>query len=458
MKRRVVRIMAVLAALMTAFSIFSVSAGEMRYEFPADEGTDIMAPSAMMMYVGVKADQDVVLYEKQADTRYQPGGLMRVAMIGYAMKRIKEKRLNMDEVHGTYTLEMFNHYVAGTGLHVAMMNFGETWTVRDLLTVCTIQTAADCAVVLATAIEGSVETFVTGLNNFARELGCTNSAFTNVTCLNEEGQYMSARDVMMFTRYAMEYPELRGMLELTQYTVTPVSGGKKRSWPTGNDMLRASTPYYYTYATGGKTGGTLTETSLVTFGGKDGYEYMAVVMGAPRKDEKGELTGMAYADARRLIRWGLIGFTYQMIARKNEPVGRINVLDCADYDSISLVPSKEFFTVVGNDVDLTKLTRRIVCESDTLTAPVKAGDKVGTLEIYLENNLIGTVPLAAGQSADYHMLYALWRRVSAAVFSWWTLGILAILVLAAAGYAVLNVQYNKKRKRKSRKTTQQAKR
>ncbi len=458
MKRKVMRMIAVLAVLVTVCSVCSVSASEMRYEFPADEGTDIMAPSAMMMYVGVKSDQDVVLYEKQADTRYQPGGLMRVAMIGYAMKRIKEKRINMDETNGTYTLEMFNQYVSGTGLHVAMMQFGETWTVRDLLTVCTIQTAADCAVTLAAAIEGNVETFVAGLNNFARELGCTNSSFTNVTCLNDGGQYMSARDVMTFTRYAMDYPELRSMLELTQYTVTPVSGGKKRSWPTGNDMLRASTPYYYTYATGGKTGGTLTETSLVTFGGKDGYEYMAVVMGAPRKDEKGELTGVAYADARRLIRWGLIGFTYQMIARKNEPVGRIKVLDCADYDSISLVPSKEFFTVVGNDVDVTKLTRRVVCDTDTLTAPVKAGDKVGTLEIYMGENLIGTVPLAAGQSADYHMLYALWRRISEAVFSWWTLGILVILVLAAAGYAVLNVQYNRKKQRKRRKTAKNGKR
>lgn len=448
MKRIALRVCAALVVLVVLLTALPVSANEIRYEFPKDEGSDIMAPSAMMMYVGVKADSDVVLYEKQADIRYQPGGLMRVAMIGYAMKCIKDKRIDMDATHGTYTLEMFNQYVSGTGLHVAMMKFGETWTVRDLLTVCTIQTAADAAVALATAISGSVEAFVAGLNEFSKELGCTNSSFTNVTCLNDEGQYMSARDVMTFTRYAMDYPELRGMLELRQYTVTPVENGKKRSWPTGNDMLRASTPYYYTYATGGKTGGTLTETSLVTFGSKDGYEYMAVVMGAPRKNEKGELTGVAYADARRLIRWGLIGFTYEMLARKNEPVGRIPVRDCANRDSVPLVPAKEFFTVVANTVDLTQLKRRIVYDSETLTAPVKVGDRVATLEIYLDDKLVGTVPLETGESADYHFLYAVWRRITAAVFSWWTLGILLVLGAAAVAYGILNVQYNKKRRKK----------
>lgn len=449
MKRKFRRVAAAMLAVWLLCSCaFTVSAGEIRYEFPADEGENIAAPSAMLSYIGVKAEQDVLLYEKDADTRYQPGSLMRVAMIGYAMKCIRDKRINMDTTHGTYTLEMFNHYVSGTGLHVAMMKFGETWTVRDLLTVCTIQTAADCAVVLATVLSGSPEEFVAGLNDFSRELGCENSAFTNVTGLNEDGQYMSARDVMTFTRYAMEYPELRTMLELTQYTVNPVEGGKSRSWPTSSDILRASTPFYYVYAKGGKTGGTLTETSLVTFGSKDGYEYMAVVMGAPRKDEKGELTGVAYADARRLIRWGLIGFSYEMLARKTEPVARLKVLDCADADTVALVPAEELFTVVSKEVDVKALTRRVVCENEVLTAPVKEGEPLGTLELYYEEQLVGSVALIAGHDADYHFLYAAWRRISAVLFSWWTAVIVLVAVLIATIYVILNVRYNRKRNKK----------
>ncbi|MBR2338012.1 MAG: hypothetical protein IKA63_00920, partial [Clostridia bacterium] len=131
-----------LTLLLTVCLLLPAAAESMRYTYPETEEDKIVSPSAMLMYVGVKQEQDVILYEKDVDTRYQPGALMRIAMIGYAMKLINDNKIDMDTVTGSYTLPMFNHYVAGTGLHVALMNFGETWTVRDLLTVCTLQTAA----------------------------------------------------------------------------------------------------------------------------------------------------------------------------------------------------------------------------------------------------------------------------------------------------------------------------
>ena len=439
-----------LAVLMSVLLCLPASAAGILYEFPADEGTPIESPSALMMYMGVKSEQDVILYEKAADTRYQPGALMRVAMLGYAMKQIRAQHLNIDTVTAAYSLELFNHYVAGTGLHVALMNFGEEWTLRDLLTVSTLQTAADCAVTLATAIAGSPEAFVEGLNGFAQELGCTNSHFTNVVGLNEDGQYMSARDVMTFTRYAMQYAEVEKMLELTQYTVTPVSGGKTRSWPTSNDMQRASTPFFYTYSAGGKTGGTLTEMSVMEYGSKDGYEYMAVVMGAPRKDEKGEMTGVAYADARRLIRWGFLDFSYEMLARKGEPAGRLRVTDSASADTIALVPTDNFYTVVNSKVDITAITRRVVTEKQSLAAPIKAGEPMGTLELYYDDQLIGSVPLETGEDVPYHFLYSVWSRVSAVLFSGWTVAILVLIGALVAGYVVFNIRYNRKRNKKWR--------
>lgn len=60
--------------------------------------------------------------------------LVRVMVGAYAMKAIEEKSLDLDTVQGTYTLEMFNSTIAGTGLGNCNMAFGETWTLRDLLT------------------------------------------------------------------------------------------------------------------------------------------------------------------------------------------------------------------------------------------------------------------------------------------------------------------------------------
>ncbi len=437
----------ILCVVMFSALPMTVSAKAILYEYPEEEDDRISAPSAMMMYLGVRAEQDVVLYEKSADTRYQPGALMRVAMLGYAMKLVTDNHIDIDKTTAAYSLTLFNHYVAGTGLHVALMNFGETWTLRDLITVCALQTAADCAVTLAVALSGTPEAFVEGLNAFAQELGCENSHFTNVTCLNEEGQYMSARDVMTFTRYAREYPLLQSAFELTQYTANPVSGGKARSWPTSNEMLRVNSGAFYTYAVGGKAGGTLTETSVVEYGGKDGYEYMTVVMGAARKDEDGNVVFNAYADARRLIRWGLLDFSYEMLARKNEPVARIAVENCPDKDTVPLVPSQDFFTVLSSDLDVSALTRRVVYDKELLSAPVKAGEAMGRLELYHGDELVGSVALVTGESASYSFLYATWRSIRNILFSGWTVAALVLIGVLFIAYILYNIEYNRKKQK-----------
>ena len=445
---RLVGVLALLSLLLTM--AFSVSADGLLYDFPETEEETIVSPSAMLLYMGIRPEQDIILYEKEADVRYEPGSLMRVAMLGYAMKLITEQNIDIDTETAEYTLYQFNHYVAGTGLHVALMNFGETWTLRDLLTVCAIQTAADCAVALATKLSGTPEAFVEGLNAFAQELGCTNSHFTNVMGLNEEGQYMSARDVMTFTRYAMQYPAVAAMLELTSYKVTPVSGGSARSWPNSNDMLRSSTAVYYTYAVGGHTGGTPTEMSLVEYGSMDGYDYMAVAMGAPKTDEKGNLTNQAYRDARLLIRWGLLDFAYEPLLRQSEPVAHVAVANCADRDYVSLVPTGDLGTVVKKGTDLTAVPREIVYTKTEFTAPIQKGEVLATMTLLLDGKRLASVPLAAAEDAPYSGLTAFWTAVGNFVSSGWMVLILCVLLLLVGGYIFLVIRYNRRKGRKFR--------
>lgn len=434
-----------LAVCLLCLTAFSASADEIRYTFPETEEETITAPSAMMLYFGIRPEDDVVLYEKAADAQYQPGSLMRVAMLGYAMKLINEQGLDIKTETASYSLYLFNHYVAGTGLGTAEMNFGETWTIYDLLTLCAIQTSADCAVTLAEKLSGSPEAFVEGLNSFAAELGCTNSHFTNVMGLNNEGQYMSARDVVTFLRYAMQYAEINDMLSLTDWTVSPVSGGKKRSWPTSNDMLRASQAPFYQYATGGRTGGTLTESSLVEYGSYKGYDYMAVVMGAERKDEKGKLTHIAYKEAKSLLRWGFLNFSHVTLLHKDVPVDRINVTNSRNKDGIKLVATKDLFTVAPNGTDVSKVTREIIYNKKEYIAPIKKGEVVALMVLYLDGKEIGRTDLVAGEDAPYSTLRATGKKLYAAIFSWWTLAFVLLIIVLIIGYVLLMIRYNRRR-------------
>ena len=314
---------------------------------------------------------------------------------------------------------------------------------------CSIQTLADCAVTLAATLSGSHEAFVEGLNAFAKKHGCNGSYFTNVMGINDGVQKMTARDVATFSRYALQYTELRDMFEEEYLTVTAVKDGKTRSWPTSFEMKRKSAEgAYYSKADGGKTGSSNTEMGVMAFGGDHGYEYMAVVMGAPRKTENGELTNIAYADAKRLLRWGILNFRYETIARKNEPVARVPVDDCAERSDISLVPTKDLTTVLGEEIQSDQLTRRIVTTQERYTAPIEAGAVLGRMEVYCGDKLVASVPLVAATAAPRSGIYALWCDVKGWLFSGWFAALLIIAIVLVAGYIAYSIVYNRRKKSK----------
>ncbi len=115
------------------------------------------------------ADRDSIMYENNGDMKLSPAAMMRIMVGLYAKKLIKEKKIDMDKTRGTYTLAIEEAYILGTGLTLANMEEGETWTVRDLLSLSMIQTAADAAVTLAATLSGSVDAFVLGMNEYAKE-------------------------------------------------------------------------------------------------------------------------------------------------------------------------------------------------------------------------------------------------------------------------------------------------
>lgn len=433
--------LALLAALLA-----SPASAQVLYDYPDADGDSIASPSAMLVYLGTTSDKDVVLYEKAADTRYSPGALVRVMVGAYAMEVIEEKNLDMETATGTYTLQMFNHTIAGTGLGTANMNFGETWTVKDLLSVSMIQTAADAALTLAVALCGDQASFVAGMNALAEKLGCTDSHFTNVTGLHDENQYMSPRDVIKITRYAADFPALRKMMELSQYTANPVSGGETRSWPSSNELLRSTSNNYYKDAVYGRTG-YADGYSIVAMGAKAGYEYMAVAMGA-QKDANGAAT-VHFSDAKKLLKWGFSDFSYKTLLSKNEPVDRIPVSLCWEKDTIAAVPVEEFSTIVAAGVDSSQVIRKVIRYQDALTAPVEKDTPLGKVELYLNlDQKIGEVELVAAEGAEKNQLLAAWDQFLLFVKSpWFYIGLGALLVLLL-GYVILVVVHNRRRKRR----------
>ena len=133
----------------------------------------------------------------------------------------------------------------GTNIY---LEYHEHMLLLDLIYGLMLRSGNDAAVVIASYVGGSVEGFVNMMNNKAKELGMTNTFFTNPTGLDDETEnYSTARDLAILYSYAYQNATFRKIVSTTKYTTT--TDYKSYVWLNRNELLST-----YKYATGGKTG------------------------------------------------------------------------------------------------------------------------------------------------------------------------------------------------------------
>lgn len=446
LKRKLIALVMTVLLITGLMAVGATPVAAAGYSLPED--TVIYAPAAILVNLAGNPAQDMVLYEKEADTVHAPGSMMRYAVLGYALSRIQEKGLDIDTTTGTYTKELFNRHVAGTGVPTANMNFGETWTLRDLLAVSFMQSASDAVAVLAVAVDGSVAAFLDGMNGMVEKLGCDYTHFANLTGLDSLSQYTTARDMYRIVRHCQSFSVFEDIAVKYQVQVTPVSGGTQRTIVSSNSLLQASSVHRYQPIVHSRTGLSEHEGRTCASVARDaGYEYLVVVMGCAEKNEKGE-TGLHYRDTKTLFRWAFNQFEYKTVLGKSEILASLPMDLAWDMDHINLVPANEVATVVDAKLDLTQIIRKVTLYTDRVSAPVEKGQVLGKVELIINvDQKIGEVELVAGDTVGRSWILAAWSGVAGFFTSvWFWLGVV-VLVLLLIGYVILNIVYNRRRRR-----------
>ena len=458
LKRALRRTIGLCLSAVCLFSGLASSLCASAYELDKKTERDVSAKAAIVVFLEATANAadgvagaDTVVYEQNPDMKMAPGAMNHVMVGLYAKKLIKEKNIDINTATGVYTETLETNYVLGTGLVLANMEVGETWTVKDLLSLVMIQTAADACVTLAYTLAGSVEAYVQGMNEYAKSLGCTNTTFTNVHGLEAPGQQTTAHDMYILLRYAMDDAELEQMLSATECTVKPVKGGEERTWENSNYLLRASSDYYYGSATLGKTGVSEEASGEVLKGvasvaQRDGYRYLTVVMGCPEENEDGE-PGTHYDSTIALCEWAFASFTYETVVKANQPMCRVPVKFSWNVDSVTLTSQKPLTCLVPNGMDLTDVRTEIELKDTEFEAPVDRDTVLGTASVYLKDGtLLGKVDLVASESVSRSGLLYVWNGILSVLGSPWLWIGLLVLVLLIVGYAALTIAHNRRRR------------
>lgn len=398
-------------------------------------GVEITANAAML----VSLDTDEVLYEKNADKKVYPASITKIMttlLILESEKYDPEAKIAMTEE----ALDL----ISGTGSSVSLLKAGEEITQLDLVYMVLMSSYGDCSLLAAIHYGGSVENFVNMMNSRAAELGLTGTHYENPIGLHHEQNYTTARDTYILTKFALQNETFKEVCESTRHTVqTSMSG--QRVLSTTNFLQDNTTNYYYTYAKGVKTGYTdEAGRCLVSTASYNGYNYMCLVFGCPPNEKK------HFTESKELYRWAFNNFEFKKVADTSNPVAEISVDLSLDTDFVSLYVDEGFVSILPKDADDSTISIVPHPTKETVDAPIKKGQVLGTADIIYAEQVIGTVNLISNENIEKSAMLTALRAVKNFFTSSYmkVLYVLIALVILIFIIAVIKMNSKKTKKRK----------
>ena len=349
---------------------------------PVSDSLNLNCKSAIL----IEANTGRVLYEQNPDEALPPASVTKVMTLLLVMEAIDAGKIKLDDMVST------SERAASMGGSQIFLEVGETMTVEDMLKSVIIASANDAACALAEHVSGSETAFVKAMNDRAAELGMKNTKFENTNGLDDtaESHLTSARDIAIMSRELVKHKKI---LEYSSIWMDTVRNGLFGLTNT-NRLVR-----FYRGCTGLKTGSTSKAGFCVSATAeRDGLSLVCVIMGAESGDERNKA-------ASALLDWGFANYgVYEHTPKELDGlrvIGGKSDSVAIKYDGFSFVTEKSSAGKIKYKIEL----------PESVSAPVKKGDKVGEVIFTLDGKEIGKTPIYADADVEKLGFFGLWWRI-----------------------------------------------
>ena len=338
---------------------------------PASLGVDITAESAVLM----EANTGTVLYSKNMEYYNSPASVTKVMTLLLVCEALERGEFKLDDIVS------ISEYSSSMGGSQVFLEAGEKFTVEELIKCTVIASANDAAVALAELVCGSEAAFAARMNERAGELGLTKTSFENVTGLDDDtiNHYSCAYDIAIMSCELIKYNVIRKYSSLWQDTIRD----GEFTLTNTNRLVR-----YYDGCTGLKTGSTDKAGYCISVTASRGdMDLICVVMNAPSVKDRNN-------DARALLDLGFYGFgTYKVDLSSFDTV-RVNR---GKQETVSTILEDNKIVLPKSDISRIKKVYKI---NEDLNAPIKKGDIIGKLELYVGEELLREVNVYAAHDVE----------------------------------------------------------
>ncbi len=386
--KRIVSLLLCLATLISTLALLALPAA-------AIEDPEVQNIGGALVY---NFENEKVVYKYKDTQKIYPTSTVKIMTGILAIEALGDKL--EDKI--TITSEMISK-VSGNNIK---LEAGDVVTVKDMIWTLLVNGANDSAYVLAYAVSGSLEKFISRMNTRAKELGAIHTNYTNPTGMHDENMYTTVEDTAIIARHAYTLPMFMECSSSMKYTMESFN----HTVHNRNCLLTLyyDKNYFDSQARGMNAGSTPQGGhSVVTTATNGDLSYLVVVMGG----ETVEGTIYSYTTASKLIDWAFESFNYIEVLSPKQIICDIPVTLSSVTDMVNLVSKDTLSVYLPSDVDpKTAIELSYVTYSEELQAPVTKGKVCGSVTAIYNGDILGTSDMVAtADVARSELLYTFYK-------------------------------------------------
>ncbi|KIL44258.1 D-alanyl-D-alanine carboxypeptidase [Jeotgalibacillus soli] len=332
----------------------------------------------------------MIVMEKNSNDQLSPASMTKIATLLLVMEAIKKKEITWEDIVTT------SEKASSMGGSQIYLKAGEEMTVRDMVKAISVASANDASVAMAEHLAGSEADFVKRMNEKVKSLGLKNTVFQNATGLPADNHVSSAYDMAQLARELLTHEEIltfTGIYEdyLRKDTEDPF-------WLVNTNKLVR----FYKGADGLKTGFTKEAMYCLTATAKkNNMRFVAVVFGAPTAKERNETVGS-------MLDYGFTHYKSNTLLKEGAQVAEVPIDKGSPFYLIGVLDKPlTWLSPVKESKQNVKKVRTI---SSGLQVPLKEGDQIGTMTLYVGGKEMSSVKIVAKEKVTKASFTELWMR------------------------------------------------
>lgn len=308
----------------------------------------------------IEQSTGTIISEEESHTRLPMASMTKMMTLLIVMENIESGKIKLDD------MVPISENAASMGGSQVYLSANTTMKLDTLLKSICIASANDATYAVAEYIAGTSDAFVKLMNEKAKELGLKDTNFENVHGLDSDNHFSSAYDMAFIAKELLNHPKILEYSSIYEDYITHPNG--TNTWIVNTNKLLN----YYEGLDGLKTGYTTKSGYCITATAKrNNMRLISVVMG----EENNKIRNQ---DTISLLNYGFSNFKIETILKSDADLGKIHIKSGkSEYAKLKLMnDAVDLVNILEQNKYNYKITK------DKVSAPLKVGDKVGTLSIY----------------------------------------------------------------------------